>query len=161
MIRRPPISTRTDTLFPYTTLFRSVDLGGAAEEIIALRRELERRAGPALVAAIERLHELCEPYGLGDITAAHLGELGELIARAIERGRVARVHLVLDDARAEAASAALELESTLERLGFHDEPDLDLEADAAERAARGLRRRFDLLTVAVRDRKSTRLNSSH
>src|SRR3546814_4411810 len=24
MIRRPPISTRTDTLFPYTTLFRSV-----------------------------------------------------------------------------------------------------------------------------------------
>src|SRR3546814_5809849 len=26
MIRRPPRSTRTDTLFPYTTLFRSVDL---------------------------------------------------------------------------------------------------------------------------------------
>src|SRR3546814_19597372 len=27
MIRRPPRSTRTDTLFPYTTLFRSVALG--------------------------------------------------------------------------------------------------------------------------------------
>src|SRR3546814_9418127 len=27
MIRRPPRSTRTDTLFPYTTLFRSPDLG--------------------------------------------------------------------------------------------------------------------------------------
>src|SRR3546814_11292285 len=27
MIRRPPRSTRTDTLFPYTTLFRSVQLG--------------------------------------------------------------------------------------------------------------------------------------
>src|SRR3546814_10501669 len=26
MIRRPPRSTRTDTLFPYTTLFRSSDL---------------------------------------------------------------------------------------------------------------------------------------
>src|SRR3546814_9868189 len=26
MIRRPPISTRTDTLFPYTTLFRSLAL---------------------------------------------------------------------------------------------------------------------------------------
>src|SRR3546814_20031687 len=25
MIRRPPISTRTDTLFPYTTLFRSAE----------------------------------------------------------------------------------------------------------------------------------------
>src|SRR3546814_12234775 len=31
MIRRPPRSTRTDTLFPYTTLFRStVDYGAAA-----------------------------------------------------------------------------------------------------------------------------------
>src|SRR3546814_12710776 len=27
MRRRPPISTRTDTLFPYTTLFRSYALG--------------------------------------------------------------------------------------------------------------------------------------
>src|SRR3546814_6179298 len=26
MIRRPPRSTRTDTLFPYTTLFRSKDI---------------------------------------------------------------------------------------------------------------------------------------
>src|SRR3546814_6067133 len=26
MIRRPPRSTRTDTLFPYTTLFRSISL---------------------------------------------------------------------------------------------------------------------------------------
>src|SRR3546814_19383660 len=29
MIRRPPRSTRTDTLFPYTTLFRSVGAPGA------------------------------------------------------------------------------------------------------------------------------------
>src|SRR3546814_5280225 len=28
MIRRPPRSTRTDTLFPYTTLFRSVSGAG-------------------------------------------------------------------------------------------------------------------------------------
>src|SRR3546814_12652088 len=32
MIRRPPRSTRTDTLFPYTTLFRS-DHGGIASHI--------------------------------------------------------------------------------------------------------------------------------
>src|SRR3546814_4949468 len=34
MIRRPPRSTRTDTLFPYTTLFRSPagDLCGASRE---------------------------------------------------------------------------------------------------------------------------------
>src|SRR3546814_4847253 len=30
MIRRPPRSTRTDTLFPYTTLFRSIDSSCAA-----------------------------------------------------------------------------------------------------------------------------------
>src|SRR3546814_19139929 len=29
MIRRPPRSTRTDTLFPYTTLFRSVEDDGS------------------------------------------------------------------------------------------------------------------------------------
>src|SRR3546814_11889871 len=29
MIRRPPRSTRTDTLFPYTTLFRSVPKSGS------------------------------------------------------------------------------------------------------------------------------------
>src|SRR3546814_16479097 len=29
MIRRPPRSTRTDTLFPYTTLFRSMRAGPA------------------------------------------------------------------------------------------------------------------------------------
>src|SRR3546814_4169413 len=29
MIRRPPRSTRTDTLFPYTTLFRSIEAAGS------------------------------------------------------------------------------------------------------------------------------------
>src|SRR3546814_12328659 len=36
MIRRPPTSTRTDTLFPYTTLFRSVDEEGIADRIESL-----------------------------------------------------------------------------------------------------------------------------
>src|SRR3546814_12733341 len=35
MIRRPPRSTRTDTLFPYTTLFRSRELAFAAPEAAA------------------------------------------------------------------------------------------------------------------------------
>src|SRR3546814_20100764 len=34
MIRRPPRSTRTDTLFPYTTLFRSL-LAHAVEHLLA------------------------------------------------------------------------------------------------------------------------------
>src|SRR3546814_1467834 len=38
LIRRPPRSTRTDTLFPYTTLFRS--------QIVGTRRQrLDRRGG--------------------------------------------------------------------------------------------------------------------
>src|SRR3546814_2067229 len=54
MIRRPPRSTRTDTLFPYTTLFRSA-VGGLALEpkfvagdgirIIGRRRSRRRPAG--------------------------------------------------------------------------------------------------------------------
>src|SRR3546814_6107932 len=35
MIRRPPGSTRTDTLFPYTTLFRSVVEGAFADPALA------------------------------------------------------------------------------------------------------------------------------
>src|SRR3546814_9964577 len=37
IIRRPPRSTRTDTLFPYTTLFRS---------LAQRRAEIEQRVGP-------------------------------------------------------------------------------------------------------------------
>src|SRR3546814_1858387 len=44
MIRRPPRSTRTDTLFPYTTLFRSLDpqqLRGQRESAAVVEVELE------------------------------------------------------------------------------------------------------------------------
>src|SRR3546814_1598673 len=36
MLLLPPRSTRTDTLFPYSTLFRSISLGGLPEEATAL-----------------------------------------------------------------------------------------------------------------------------
>src|SRR3546814_13797682 len=39
MIRRPPGSTRTDTLFPYTTLFRSA-WGGSAPQLPGERRSV-------------------------------------------------------------------------------------------------------------------------
>src|SRR3546814_18600743 len=38
MIRRPPRSTRTDTLFPYTTLFRSFLAVGRGEKAVVARR---------------------------------------------------------------------------------------------------------------------------
>src|SRR3546814_21150916 len=44
MIRRPPRSTRTDTLFPYTTLFRSREKPQGSEEF-QLRGEAKARQG--------------------------------------------------------------------------------------------------------------------
>src|SRR3546814_6871252 len=47
MIRRPPRSTRTDTLFPYTTLFRSesrCDCAAEAHRAVRVRRS--RRSAP-------------------------------------------------------------------------------------------------------------------
>src|SRR3546814_7083631 len=50
MIRRPPRSTRTDTLFPYTTLFRSIRRGAA--DFIEKPFEAER-----LLLMVERATE--------------------------------------------------------------------------------------------------------
>src|SRR3546814_1368354 len=44
MIRRPPRSTRTDTLFPYTTLFRSFDRLRASVIFDSLSARRHRRA---------------------------------------------------------------------------------------------------------------------
>src|SRR3546814_2952636 len=56
MIRRPPRSTRTDTLFPYTTLFRSADAPSVAsasehrqlQQELLLREASEKRLRVAL-----------------------------------------------------------------------------------------------------------------
>src|SRR3546814_2336102 len=48
MIRRPPRSTRTDTLFPYTTLFRSLLAGRAGQDVdrrFAVARKRQRQPG--------------------------------------------------------------------------------------------------------------------
>src|SRR3546814_11205476 len=45
MIRRPPRSTRTDTLFPYTTLFRSADGELAPGQLVDLLLQLADALG--------------------------------------------------------------------------------------------------------------------
>src|SRR3546814_4516891 len=47
MIRRPPRSTRTDTLFPYTTLFRSGVHDRAGEAVLRQDARGLQRAGNA------------------------------------------------------------------------------------------------------------------
>src|SRR3546814_19012899 len=53
MIRRPPRSTRTDTLFPYTTLFRSPSQVCLARELALARDDLLylRADHPLVIAA--------------------------------------------------------------------------------------------------------------
>src|SRR3546814_7306868 len=86
MIRRPPRSTRTDTLFPYTTLFRSeFDLGhqiifvarghghlDLVVELAADQRAAERRiiADPAVLGV---------GLGLSDRSEEHTSELQSLM----------------------------------------------------------------------------------
>src|SRR3546814_20806020 len=54
MIRRPPRSTRTDTLFPYTTLFRSQSAPGG---------DLQRQQALSSQGAYDRLFRLSGDRG--------------------------------------------------------------------------------------------------
>src|SRR3546814_13726474 len=51
MIRRPPRSTRTETLFPYTTLFRSMRMG---EVVVRDLRDSRLHAGADGIALLAR-----------------------------------------------------------------------------------------------------------
>src|SRR3546814_5089428 len=79
MIRRPPRSTRTDTLFPYTTLFRSQDQthGGFG-----------RRLDDAVVKAARRLDDHRQHVPINDLFVAHvdlalLDRLEQFVGRRI------------------------------------------------------------------------------
>src|SRR3546814_4248895 len=68
MIRRPPRSTRTDTLFPYTTLFRSSDRYLLGEETglleaMAGRPPFPRTAPLYRHGADEVGHDITDPAG--------------------------------------------------------------------------------------------------
>src|SRR3546814_17809878 len=81
MIRRPPRSTRTDTLFPYTTLFRSVVEHERMGHVRAFgdgtrRRPLETKSAEAFECGGEDpLAHLLPPLGLAFRPARHGGPL--------------------------------------------------------------------------------------
>src|SRR3546814_4405599 len=90
MIRRPPRSTRTDTLFPYTTLFRSAAQQPALQRRIAPiipepgRQHANVETGAELVQPGERHEQRDRGSGGQDCDAAdrseeHTSELQSLM----------------------------------------------------------------------------------
>src|SRR3546814_7471165 len=80
MIRRPPRSTRTDTLFPYTTLFRSL--------AASVERASEHPLALAIVAAakdrgipVPEVSDFDSPTGKGAVgrSEEHTSELQSLM----------------------------------------------------------------------------------
>src|SRR3546814_8760622 len=67
MIRRPPRSTRTDTLFPYTTRFRSTD------------RELSRELCAAKFSGAQMRPQM--PFGIGHVAAQFARDIGQSLFR--------------------------------------------------------------------------------
>src|SRR3546814_2462366 len=72
MLRPPPISTRTDTLFPYTTLFRSLEGRSAGRT----RRRPRNRAAAQRQLEVAQLHppaRTADPLLCGDRLPAPVG----------------------------------------------------------------------------------------
>src|SRR3546814_16069389 len=88
MIRRPPRSTRTDTLFPYTTLFRSpqlIDIDDPAQFEPAIERALARP--PELLQAIRDYADAIHPYRDGRSSERVLDAIDTFIARGAKNRR--------------------------------------------------------------------------
>src|SRR3546814_9297097 len=85
MIRRPPRSTRTDTLFPYTTLFRSPARPGPRRAVprAGARAGPERRAGAGGGAGAHRPGDArrrrAQRVGDGHRSEEHTSELQSLM----------------------------------------------------------------------------------
>src|SRR3546814_17569021 len=102
MIRRPPISTRTDTLFPYTTLFRSwrdMIRTGASRSAGNCRSVPDRRADPR-ARRVERFGERIKLALLAlDARREDIEERDRLAAegRPVGRDPLARPFIVIGD----------------------------------------------------------------
>src|SRR3546814_12248004 len=88
MIRRPPSSTRTDTLFPYTTLFRSFELG-------RIEGALARQFLPAIIVGREpRADDRIAEFGLRQIP--HLFAAEALVGAQRQLDRVGKAEILVD-----------------------------------------------------------------
>src|SRR3546814_325463 len=92
MIRRPPRSTRTDTLFPYTTLFRSRVVDEVGVDQHAVVRGLDAAAlGEAQVAALA--HHLAPQFAAvdADRVVGTIADVGVGFTAALDVGADAAV----------------------------------------------------------------------
>src|SRR3546814_16216393 len=90
MIRRPPRSTRTDTLFPYTTLFRSRQNGrgggAVAGNIVGLRSDFADHLRAHIFELVLQFDLLGDGYAvLGDAGSAEALVDNDVAAFGAER----------------------------------------------------------------------------
>src|SRR3546814_19405793 len=85
MIRLPPRSTRTDTLFPYTTLFRSEAI---AATVLSRLHLVVDEDDLAFDRAVGRGHERVEACKIGDLALAALGPGRAAVAAGCDRERL-------------------------------------------------------------------------
>src|SRR3546814_2308330 len=91
MIRRPPRSNPTDTLFPYTTLFRAPtdeERAAAADARRQAAREAEAEA-----AAMRRDLAMVESYATEDDLRRAYGERITLVEESLKTSRLGLVNL--------------------------------------------------------------------
>src|SRR3546814_19920515 len=91
MIRRPPRSTRTDTLFPYTTLFRSAWLADADIAAAVLRVVADAHD----VAA--RQPQAARPLNLEEEEFGGIGGPSDFESASFERSALDRRAVVIAD----------------------------------------------------------------
>src|SRR3546814_10703834 len=75
MIRRPPRSTRTDTLFPYTTLFRSFRIKAMLER--KARRDLLHHHLRMILVFLQRFHRAIDDAIIEAVQLAAVGKRSE------------------------------------------------------------------------------------
>src|SRR3546814_4374791 len=78
MIRRPPRSTRTDTLFPYTTLFRSLRVGHLLHRLRQVQADRGHEVVDAAKTRPRHVHGLLRIVGVGR-SEEHTSELQSLM----------------------------------------------------------------------------------
>src|SRR3546814_9562563 len=106
MIRRPPRSTRTDTLFPYTTLFRSV-----ARRRCQLPAVGRYRGAGDLTGFLRKLRGADHRLHVPNLDAAVIGRRQQLAAGG-ETDPPGRAAIALDSVADGAATAFQDRKST-------------------------------------------------